>query len=240
MTHRTRELTIIAGLIGALGLAACGDDNQPDQGYNPTITPGDFVSAIDNPYFPLRPGTVFRFSGTLEGASQTGELTITLDTKSILGVKTVVVRDRVLQDGALAEETFDWYAQDTAGNVWYFGEDAKEYKDGKVVATKGSWEAGKDGAKPGLVMKATPQVGDTYRQEYAQGVAEDMARVLSVDESLATRLGSFTRCLRTEDWSALEPDVREEKTFCPEVGQVLGITVKGGNERMELVEIAKP
>ena len=130
--------------------------------YAPHIEPADFTTKIDNEYFPLKPGTTFVY----EGAAERGEMTVTHDTKKVMGVECVVVDDRAWEDGKLIERTYDWFAQDKQGTVWYFGEDTKEYENGKVVSTKGSWEAGVDGAKPGIIMHADPKVGQSYRQEY--------------------------------------------------------------------------
>ena len=121
-------------------------------------------------------------------------------------------------DGNLTEKTFDYYAQDKKGNVWYFGEDTKEYENGKVVSTKGSWEAGVDGAKPGFIMQADPKVGETYRQEYYEGEAEDMAKVLSLSESVTVPYGSFDQVLVTKEWTPLEPGLVEHKYYAPGVG----------------------
>jgi hypothetical protein len=155
-----------------------------------------------------------------------------------LGVTTTVVRDRVWEDGELIEDTFDWYAQDNDGNVWYFGEDSKEIEDGKVVSTEGSWEAGVNGAKPGIVMKANPQVGDAYRQEFLKGEAEDMGQVLSIDESVSIGSGSYEKCLQTKDWTPLEPEVVEHKFYCKEVGNVvLEKKVAGESGQIELIEV---
>jgi hypothetical protein len=162
---------------------------------------------------------------------------VTGDTKDILGVPCVVVRDTVTLDGEVIEDTFDWFAQDADGNVWYFGEDTKEYEDGEVVTTEGSWEAGVDGAEPGIVMEADPQVGDRYRQEFYEGHAEDMATVLSLDETADVPYGSYEDVLMTEDTTPLEPDVLERKFYARGVGVVLEVDVNGGGEREELVSV---
>jgi len=152
-------------------------------------------------------------------------------------VRCVVVHDTVSEEGSVVEDTLDWYAQDSEGNVWYFGEDSKEYENGQVTSTKGSWEAGVDGAQPGIVMEASPKVGDTYRQEYYPGEAEDMAKVLNVNESTTVSAGSYKEVVVTEDFTSLEPDVVEHKYFAPGVGFVMGSMVKGGSEQIELVKI---
>ena len=239
---------ILVGLaLGSVLLGACSGDggkktpapatSPTASPYAPTIDPARFTDQVTNSYFPLTPGTTYVYEGTTEGAAQRNEVTVTHDTKTILGVRCVVVHDTVMEEGSVVEDTFDWYAQDSDGNVWYFGEDSKEYENGQVTSTKGSWEAGVDGAQPGIVMEASPEVGDSYRQEYYQGEAEDMAKVLKINESTAVSAGSYEQVVVTEDFTPLEPDVVEHKYFAPGVGFVMGSMVKGGSEEIELVEI---
>jgi hypothetical protein len=180
--------------------------------YAPQIDPSNFVDKIDNRYMMLTPGTTFFYEGKTADGPERVETYVSHKTKDVLGVKCTIVRDKAFLNGKLSEDTFDWYAQDREGNVWYFGEDTKEYENGKVVSTKGSWEAGVDGAKPGIVMEANPQVGDSYRQEYYEGEAEDMAEVLSLDASglndaVSVPYGSFGDVLMTKEWNPLEPGV---------------------------------
>lgn len=205
--------------------------------YSPTIDPADFVDVIDNPYFPLIPGTTFFYEGESEDATIRNEVFVTSETRHIMGVNITVVRDRVWEDNELVEETFDWYAQDKDGNVWYFGEDSKDFEDGKLMSTKGSWEAGVNGAQPGILMQANPQVGDVYRQEYFMGEAEDMAEVFALDESVSIEYGSFENCLKTKEWTPLEPGVEENKYYAPGIGFILEVMTEGGSERLELVDI---
>jgi len=212
-------------------------ETEGEWGYSPVINPDDFVEVVDNPYFPLTPGTTFVYEGESEGEPIRDEVYVTSETRTVMGVKTIVVRDREFEDGELAEETFDWYAQDKDGNVWYFGEDSKEYDEGEVVSTEGSWEAGVNGAQPGIIMEGKPQVGDTYRQEYLAGEAEDMAEVVSLSESVSVPYGSFENCLKTREWTPLEPGIEENKYYAAETGLLMEITVKGEAERLELVEI---
>jgi hypothetical protein len=203
------------------------------------IDPNQFVSTIDNPYFPLVPGTTFIYAGSQDGVPVRDEFTVTNETKQILGVTTTVIRDRAFLNGELVEETLDWFAQDKAGNVWYFGEDSKELENGVVVSTEGSWEAGVKGARPGIVMEARPRVGDSYRQEFAKRVAEDRATVLSLRQRVEVPYGSFDKCLKTRDFTPLEPDVVEHKFYCAGVGFTRSVMVKGGNETLELVQIIR-
>ena len=195
---------------------------------------------IDNPYLPLAPGSRWVYRETdPDGAEQRVEVTVTDRTKRILGIDATVVHDVVSEDGRLVEDTYDWYAQDADGNVWYLGEDTKEYEDGKVVSTKGSWEAGVDGAQAGIVMPAGPEVGATYRQEYYAGQAEDAAKILSLDERVEVPAGSFKGVLLTKDFTPLEPDVLEHKFYARGVGAVLAIGLSGGGGREELVRYSR-
>jgi hypothetical protein len=199
-----------------------------------------FVRKIDNRFHPLEPGTTFIYRETADGETERDVVTVTNKTKTILGVKTVVVRDTVTDaNGDLVEDTFDWYAQDKAGNVWYFGEDTKEYKNGRVVSTEGSWQAGVKGAKPGIVMEAKPRPGDSYMQECAPGVAEDAAKVLRLGQSVTVPFGTFDDVLVTKDYNLLEKPV-EHKYYAPCIGLVRAELVKGGKEEAVLVDVQEP
>ncbi|MBU0512175.1 MAG: hypothetical protein KJ638_10825 [Chloroflexi bacterium] len=221
----------VCGMVFALGCESGGSSN-----YDPTIDLANFIGAVDNPYFPLVPGTRFVYQTTTDEGIEEVSVSVTHSTKVILGVTCVVVHDVATMNGETLEDTWDWYAQDKDGSVWYFGEDTKKYEDGSII-TEGSWEAGVNGAKPGIVIKARPEIGDKYRQEYLAGEAEDMAEVLGVDESVTVPYGSFSHCIQTKDWSALEPDIVENKYFAPGAGQVLAEVVKGGSEREVLVSV---
>ncbi len=212
--------------------------------YDVTITPSDFTNArgrpnsIDNPYFPLRPGTTFIYDGTKDGLTQHDVFAVTRDTKTILGVSTVVVHDAVYIDGYLEEDTLDWFAQDDRGNVWYFGEDTKELDpQGNVISTAGSWTGGVNAAQPGIVMEAKPSAGDAYRQEFAAGEAEDMASVLSRSKHATVTYGSFDDVVQTKEWSCLEAGI-DHKYYAPGVGLILVVAVSGGNERLELTSVS--
>jgi hypothetical protein len=231
----------VAAMAG-LALTACGGGKGAGKSptaspYAPAIDPARFTDHVTNRYFPLTPGTTYVYEGTKDGTPQRNEVTVTHDTKTILGVRCVVVHDVVTEEGNLVEETLDWYAQDSDGNVWYFGEDSKGYESGKVTSTKGSWQAGVNGAQPGIVMEASPKVGDTYRQEYYPGEAEDMSTVLNVNESTTVSAGSYHEVVVTEDFTPLEPDKVEHKYFAPGVGFVMGSMVKGGPEEIQLIRI---
>ena len=201
------------------------------------LGPGDFTTRIDNPYMPMRPGSrwVYRETDT-DGTVQRIVVRVTRRTRRIAnGVTARVVRDTVTERGRLVEDTFDWFAQDRAGNVWYLGEDTTEYEDGRPVSKEGSWEAGVDGARAGIVMLARPRPGRGYRQEHAPGEAEDRARVLSLDDQAEVPAGHFRDVLLTKDWNPLEPKVLEYKLYAKGVGLVLAVHVSGGSGREELI-----
>jgi len=203
--------------------------------YAVTIDPADFVAVVDNPYFPMIPGTTTIF----DGGGEHIVVEVTDYTKIIEGVAATVVRDRVYTKGKLAEDTFDWYAQDQAGNVWYFGEDTIEYENGKPGSTAGSWQAGVDGAQPGIVMLADPQVGDVYRNEFYPGQAEDLSKVIELGGQLTVPAGAYSETILTEDWTPLEPDQLERKTYAPGVGQIAeGSVDKPTINR--LIEVQRP
>ena len=200
--------------------------------------PCDFSNEnIDNPYFTLIPGTTFTYESETEEGTEEDIVVVTDETKEILGVTARVVHDTVYLDGELIEDTFDWFAQDKEGNVWYMGEDTKEYENGEVVSTEGSWEAGVDGAEAGIVMLANPQVGDTYRQEWYPGHAEDAAEVVSLREEVTVPFGTFTNCLQTREFSTLDPELNEYKYYCTAVGAVTLEVVIDSGEKVELIDV---
>jgi hypothetical protein len=206
----------------------------------PALPPANaFVRTVDNPYFPLRPGTRLHYEGTADGERATDTDTVTRQTKTILGIKAVVVLDVATAGGKPSEKTYDWYAQDKRGNVWYLGEDSFDRKNGKWVRNDGSWQAGVDGAKAGIIMEGKPRAGDTYRQEYYKGHAEDVGRVLRTDVGVSTPYGSFRHALQTRDWSPLEARVVEHKYYARGIGEVRSLLVKGGAERMALVSVQR-
>jgi hypothetical protein len=232
--------TALALLLLAVALGGCGGSgaSRLPQGADAVeLDPADFTSEIDNPWLPLRVGARWVYRETdAEGAEQRVEVTVLDETRDVMGVEARVVHDVVTEDGKFVEDTYDWYAQDADGNVWYLGEETKEFENGKVSTTAGSWEAGVDGAQPGVVMPAEPEVGMTYRQEYYEGEAEDAAEVLSLDEKAEVPFGTFDKVLMTKDYTPLEPDILEHKFYARGVGVVLALAISGGSDREELLE----
>ncbi len=210
--------------------------------YEPEIDPEDFVDGIDHPFFPKVPGTTLVYELTGGEEYERIEVTTTDETREIMGVECMVVRDTEWvgdePDGELeiVEDTLDYFAQDEDGNVWYFGELSFELEDGEIVEMSGSWIAGEDGAHPGIIVFADPQVGTTYRQEFLLFEAEDVGQILSLNETVQVPFGEFTGCLHTRDFTPLEPDEEEQKFYAAGVGPVLELDPETG-ERLELVDI---
>ena len=205
--------------------------------YAPSIDPASFVDTVDNPLWSLEPGTGFHYKGTRGKTPQTDDEVVTHQTKRILGISCTVVRDTVAEGGRPVERTFDFYAQDKQGNVWYLGEDSYELRHGKFVRASDSWRSGVDGAKPGIIMPADPRPGDRYRQEYyPPGEALDEAHVLGYRKPPQVPYGAFKRSLVTSEFSPLEPQT-EEKYYVRGVGEILERVVKGHHEEFRLVSV---
>jgi hypothetical protein len=226
---------VILFLAGCSASAAPPIDPGDGGDYQVTVEPADFVTGIDNPWLPFTPGSAWVYESIGEEEVERIEVVVLEETRQVMGVAATVVRDTVTVDGELVEDTFDWYAQDTEGNVWYMGEETAEYENGEVVSTAGAWEAGVDGALPGIIMMADPAVGDAYRQEYYPGEAEDMAEVVRDGASEEVAHGAYDDLVVIEEWTPLEPEVIEEKSYAPGVGVVLEEVVQGGSGRIELV-----
>jgi hypothetical protein len=205
--------------------------------YNPDIDPANFVRRVDNRYLPFIPGTRFHYKGVSGTTPQTDDEVVLHKTKRILGIKSTVVRDTVSAHGKAVERTFDYYAQDKRGNVWYMGEFSLERQHGRLVKASDSWQAGVDGAKPGIIMPAQPRRGDAYRQEYyPAGKALDEARVLGHRGTVNVPAGTFRRALVTLEGSPLERQ-KEKKYYVAGVGEVKEQAVKGLHEVFELVSV---
>ena len=219
-------------------VAACSGTTTPviDPGdgrnYTFDLGPADFVSGIDNPYLPLTVGSRWVF----EGGGERTEIEVLTETRVVMGITATVVRDTVTEDGELVEDTYDWFAQDVDGNVWYLGEESVEYRDGAPVSTAGSWEAGVDGALPGIVMPAELVVGHAYRQEFYRGEAEDLAQIARIDESVTVPIGTYSDVVVITEWNPLESGVVEEKSYAAGIGMIMEKTVRGGSGSAVLIE----
>lgn len=254
---KTPALTIVLALTVAVG--GCGAQQRPGSSGTPTppegwgasetwilpsnsgVEPSTFVDGVDNPYWPLTPGTKWSYEANTEEGTETIEVEVLRETKEVAGVTCIVVHDVVKLDGELIEDTYDWYAQDKDGNVWYMGEDSKEYEGGEVVSTAGSWEAGVDGAEPGIKVWGEPKVGGpAYYQEFYKGEAEDLGKDLATDGMADTPAGEFEALLVVEEWTPLEPDVVERKYYKAGVGTVKEEMVRGGTEVVLLTRIEQP
>lgn len=204
--------------------------------YDPDIDPDNFSDPLENQYFPLVPGTTYTYEKETDEGTETVIVEVTDETRDILGVECIVVRDTESLDGEIIEDTRDYFAADNWGNVWYFGENTVEIEDGLVVNTSGAWIAGEDGAKPGIIMLAMPEVGDVYRQEWFLGEAEDAAMVLSLDEDVSVPYDDFEDCLQTADFTPIEPGNIEWKFYAPGVGLVLELDPESG-AALELIDV---
>ena len=220
--------------------ASCGDSSSDTT--IPAVLPpiGDAAGLgpeVDNAYFPLVPGTRWVYEGFDQGERERIEVVVLEETRDVSGITAIVVRDVVELDDSTIEDTFDWYAEDAAGNVWYVGEDSKEIEGGEVVSTEGSWEHGVDGAEAGVIMWADPssRIGEAYYQEFYEGEAEDKGQVLEVGLTVTVPAGTFEDVVLTRDWDPLEPGVFERKYYAPGVGVILE-EVEGTDEKIELLE----
>jgi hypothetical protein len=234
-------VTLVAALTTGVGSSTAASTRPPSWAlhgsYSPSIDPANFVATIDNRYFPLQAGTGFHYRGMRGKTPQTDDMVVTHQAKLVLGVRCTVVRDTVSEHGRPVERTFDWYAQDKQGNVWYMGEDSHELKNGRFVRASDSWQAGVNGAKPGIIMQGHPEPGAVYRQEYyPPGGALDQARVLVGRGVVKVPCGSFKRPLVTIEWSPVEPQL-EKKYYVAGTGEVAEQVIQGGHERFQLVNV---
>jgi hypothetical protein len=247
--EKTPVIILAAALVILFAAAGCsandgggpGSSTDLPQGAEPVdLDPKDFTTRIDHPYWPMDPGMRWTYRETdQEGAELDVVVTVSDQTRKIAnGVTARVVRDTVTEDGKIIEDTFDWYAQDKEGNVWYLGENTAEFEDGKLITKEGSFEAGVDGAMPGIILPADPRHGMQYRQEYYKGEAEDNGEVLSTDEMVQAPIGQFDNALLTKDTITIEPNVQEYKLYAKGVGLVLALGVSGGpGSREELINL---
>ena len=245
MTSKTRVLlgAIILLLLLAGGLLFYGSTRAQESSgdYNPQVNPADFTTKITNKYFALPVGKKMTYEGTTaRGAKEKIEIEILRETKVIEGVETVVYLDRGYIDGQLVEETRDYLAQHKNGDVWYFGENVSNFENGKLKDHSGTFIHGQNGAKAGIWMKAEQRVGDSYRQEYYRGEAEDMRDTVDTGVTVSTKKRTYTDCVKVYDWTPLEITSREHKYYCPQVGAEVLIEDLVTGKRLELTDIKQP
>ena len=237
-----RTVALLGGaalLVGTIAWSATarGARGVPASAPCTVLDPALFVDTIDNPYFPLPVGRILVYRGARDGQTQVDRVTVTDKTKVIGGVTATVVRDVAKHGNTVLEATTDWFAQDTQGNVCYLGEATKAYDPNGQVDTSGSWEAGVNGAVPGMIMEANPQIPDSYRQEFYAGEAEDAAWIVGRGGSLKVPYGTVHNVLTTYEHTVLEPDVIDEKVYAPGLGIVFELALVGGQEVARLVSV---
>lgn len=231
------RLTASILLLASITTGASAAKKPKSGPYDPHIDPANFQSRVDHPYFPLVPGTKLVYRETLGGETSINEMTVLPETRQVHGVACTVVHDVVKQGESIKEDTMDWYAQDKQGNVWYFGEDTKEYFPHGRVSTEGSWESGVKGGLAGIVMPAEPTPAAPYRQEYGKGVAEDMGQVVATGEKVTVPYAAFTECVKTKEWSLLEAG-HEWKWYAKGIGFVHSIS--SSKEDVVLLSVSHP
>jgi hypothetical protein len=232
------KISLVTGLLASVFAAA---STAGAEASTRGIDPSDFAPRVTNPWFPLKPGTVYTYRGVKDGQPSRDVVTVTPQTKLVQGVRTTVVHDRLYLSGRVEERTSDWYAQDKKGNVWYFGEATAELdRRGRVTTTEGSWQSGVDGARAGIFMPARPRVGQSGLQEYYRGQAEDHFRVLSLSASVRVPFVSTKHALLTREWTPLEPNVLDHKYYVRGIGMVKETSVKGPRETNALVSVRLP
>jgi hypothetical protein len=229
-----------AAIAVAAIVVAANAASAPRAASAPGFDPNNFVAVIDNPYYPLPVGRTLVYSGLKDGQTQRDTVTVTNRTKVILGVTATVVSDIADHDGTVLERTSDWFAQDRQGNVWYLGEDTVHYLAHGKADTSGSWEAGVNGAEPGIVMEANPQIPDSYRQEYLVGEAEDTAWIVDRGTTIRVPYGRITNALTTLEATRLEPGAYDQKIYGPGIGIVSELAITGDPENAKLESVTGP
>ena len=221
-------------------LVPLGTSAASNSGYEPVLDPANFVAVISNPYYPLPIGRTLVYEGIKDGQTQLDTVTVTNETKVIEGITATVVSDVATHSGTLLEKTFDWFAQDKQGNVWYLGEDTTAYLPNGKTDTSGSWEAGVHDAEPGIVMEANPQIPDAYRQEYLAGQAEDTAWVVQLGGTVSVPYGTLRNTLTTLEATRIEPGLYDQKVYAPGIGLVVEQALSGPTEYAKLVRVTGP
>jgi hypothetical protein len=235
-----RSRTVMGLAIAGLVAAGCGGGSSSSSSKHVAgLDPANFTTKVDNPWFPLKPGTTYVYAGTNDKGKPTRDVfRVTHQTKDVGGVRSLVVDDRVYASGRLGERTRDYYAQDKQGTVWYVGEDTAELDSkGRVTTREGSWHNGTNGGRAGVFMPANPRLGERHRQEYLKNHAEDVFQVVRLSGAFRTPYRSFPRTLMTKEFTRLEPGVVGAKWYAKGIGQVAERTLKGDKENLSLVAV---
>src|SRR5438034_5715052 len=240
MSRKLLTLLATAAATGAVVSAWVPDAKASSSDYEPVLDPANFVAVIDNPYFPLPVGRTLVYEGIKDGQSQIDTVIVTDQTRVIEGITTRMVSDVSTHDGTLLEKTFDFYAQDKQGNVWYLGEDTTAFLANGKTDTSGSWMAGVNDAEPGLIMEANPQIPDAYRQEFLAGQAEDTAWVVERGGTVTVPYGKLRNTLKTLEATRIEPGSYDLKVYAPGIGIVLEQSLSGAPEVASLVSVTGP
>jgi len=241
MSRKLLTLVAFAAIAGTIaGVAWIANAKASNSGYEPVLDPANFVAVIDNPYYPLPVGRTLVYEGIKDGQTQVDTVTVTAGTKVIEGITATVVSDISTHNGTVLERTFDWFAQDKQGNVWYLGEDTTAFLANGKVDTSGSWQAGVHDAEPGIIMEAHPQIPDAYRQEYLAGQAEDTAWVVQLGGTVTVPYGTLRNTLTTLEATRVEPGSYDQKVYAPGIGIALEQALTGPNEVAKLVSVTGP
>jgi hypothetical protein len=229
--------------LGSTAAGATAVAASPGPVSAPSFDPADFAGPVDNPWFPLKPGTTWVYQGTQDGQNAVDTVTVEADPKIVAGVTATVVHHALALNGEVSRETDDWYAQDRQGNVWLLGVATTEGGDpneSEPGSSEGSWEAGVGAARPGIVMPATPAIGDSQLQALVPGTVEDHSVVLLTDTRVLVPAGTYSGVLLTAEWSPLQPDVLRETSFGKGIGEIREADVAGGDDVLELVKVTTP
>jgi len=241
MSRKLLTLVAVGAVVGTIAAGAwVANARASGSSYEPVLDPANFVAVIDNPYYPLPVGRTLVYEGIKDGQTQQDTVTVTAQTKLIEGITATVVSDVSTHGGTVLERTFDWFAQDKQGNVWYLGEDTAAFLPNGKVDTSGSWQAGVHHAEPGIVMEAHPQIPDAYRQEYLAGQAEDTAWVVQLGGSVTVPYGTLRNTLTTLEATRIEPGLYDQKIYAPGVGLVVEQALTGPTEFAKLVRVTGP
>ena len=238
--RRVLVVAVTASTLASLAAVAAFAATQGVAARNRSAVPpaSSFSGTVTNPWFPLKPGVRYLYAGEKDGLPSRDVVIVTHHVRSLAGVPCAAVRDRLYLRGRLRERTTDWYSQDSRGNVWYFGENTAELDaHGRVTSTEGTWAAGVRGAEPGIYMPAHPRVGQTARQEFYRGHADDHFKVIGLFGNVSG--GGRKNALLTEEWTPLEPGTLDHKLYVRGIGTVLEHTERGGDEHAELVSVTR-